>query len=131
MNKTKNAVLGAFALLSLVSLAPTVTLAGGSVGFEDQAVPLLRREPELLRFVRDSLEVARVGGAVRLGKDFGERVGERITPFTFEARPKGSDGPYTLLLIINSPEGLSGGNSTNTVSIEIRPLPKTESKGPR
>jgi hypothetical protein len=105
----------------IILILGTRALAGGSISFEENAVPLLRTEPELLRFVRQSLDVARVGDGVRLGRGFGDRQGSRVTPFTFEARPKGTNGPFTLLLIINSPDGMNN-NQLNRVSIEIRPI---------
>ena len=111
------------------ALFTSAVFAGGSVSFEERAIPLLRTQPALLRFVQQSLDVAPVGDAVRLGKQFGDRVGERITPFSFEARPKGADGPFTLLLIINSPEGMNN-NDAATVTIEIRPLPHPVPKHP-
>jgi len=95
--------------------------AEGSITFADDALPVLRREPELLKFVQQSLDVAPGGWGVRLGRDFGADVGKRIPPFSFEARPKGQKGPYTLLLVINDPETgmVSGDHSSTTVSIEI------------
>ena len=112
---------------SLNSLA--VLIAGGSVSFEEQAIPLLRTQPTLLQFVQQSLDVAAVGSGVRLGKDFGDNTGKRITPFRFEARPKGATGPYTLLLIVNSPEGMNN-NNANTVTIEIQQLRNPTPKRP-
>ncbi|MCX6847374.1 MAG: hypothetical protein NTY98_00480 [Verrucomicrobia bacterium] len=107
----------------------TQVFAGGSVGFEDQAVPLLKTQPALLQFVQQSLDVAPVGSGVRLGKEFGESTGKRITPFSFEARPKGAAGPFSLLLIVYSPEGVND-NNQGAVTIEIRQLHNPSSKRP-
>ena len=117
------------ALLSISILFTSGVFAGGSVSFEERAVPLLRTQPTLLQFVQQSLDIAPVGVGVRLGKDFGDLVGKRITPFSFEARPKGATGPYTLLLIVNSPEGMND-NNANTVTIEIRQLHNPTPKRP-
>jgi len=127
LNRIKEAIRGNIPSLIafLILLASSFSaLAGGSVGYEERAIPLLRTQPDLLRFVQQSLDVAPVGWGVRLGRDFGDRVGERIPPFHFEARPKGHKGPYTLVLTINDPKtGLSPGDATSTiVTIEIHQL---------
>lgn len=111
------------AILATMALSVSIAFAGGSVSFEEAALPLLRTQPHLLRFIQQSLDVAPVGEGVRLGLNEGEQAGKRITPFQFEARPKGTNGPYTLILMIHSPEGMNITNS-DTVSIEIRPLQK-------
>ena len=98
--------------------------AGGSISFQDDAIPLLRRQPALLQFVQQTLDISPTGWGLRLGHDFGDRVGTRVPPFRFEARPKGQKGPYTLLLIINDPDtGFVDGKDTSTTSyLEIHPL---------
>jgi hypothetical protein len=116
-------------LFTISTLFTTRVFAGGSVSFEDQAVPLLKTQPSLLQFVQQSLDVAPVGVGIRLGKDFGDLAGKRITPFSFEARPKGAAGPFTLLLIVNSTEGMND-NNESAVTIEIRQLRNPSSKRP-
>ena len=126
MKSPKHSLLALFAILIL---STNVLIAGGSVSFEEQAIPLLQTQPTLLQFVQQTLDVAAVGSGVRLGKDFGDNIGKRITPFRFEARPKGATGPYTLLLIVNSLEGMNN-NNANTVTIEIQQLHNPTPKRP-
>jgi hypothetical protein len=90
------------------------------VAWESDALPLLKQHPELLAMIEKSLDVWPVGGGVRLGKDFGDDQGKRIPPFEFDARLKGSMGPYNLLLIIHDPSGVSDGGTKGTW-LEIRP----------
>jgi hypothetical protein len=126
MKRPRHSFLTLFAFFTLFTKG---LLAGGSVSFEEQAVPLLQTQPVLLQFVQRSLDVAPVGSAIRLGKDFGDNTGKRITPFSFEARPKGTTGPFTLLLIVNSTEGMND-NNESAVTIEIRQLRNPSSKRP-
>jgi hypothetical protein len=84
-----------------------------------------------MKMLESGLDVAPAGMGLRLGAHFGDEAGKRISPFTFEARPKGTSGPYTLLLTIYSPEGASNGEQeATTVWIDIKPLHPPTAKTP-
>lgn len=110
-------------LLSILLLTlPSLALAEGSATWGFHAAPLLKTRPDLLTVIETSLDVSPNGSGVRLGKDFEEKQGQRVPPFQFPARLKGSTGPYNLLLIIHGPEGISVDDASD-VRIEIRPQP--------
>jgi len=62
-----------------------ITLAGGSISWEDVKPQIAKSDPELVKIIERSFVVNRVGGGVRLGPQFGERQGERIAPYEFGA----------------------------------------------
>ncbi|MDE1171857.1 MAG: hypothetical protein PW734_11745 [Verrucomicrobium sp.] len=92
----------ALILLAAVLLAAAAPLRaeGGSVGFQEDAVPQLKKAPGLLDFVRKTLEVEDVGWAVNGGRTFTNRQGVPVLPYGFRAKPKGQHGAYTVLLVI-------------------------------
>ena len=92
---------------------------GGSVEWDFHALPILKKSPDLLKIITDSLDVAHTGGGVRLGKDAGEKEGSRVPPFEFPARLKGSSGPYTLILIIHD-TGTGAGKAETKPWIEVK-----------
>jgi hypothetical protein len=103
----------------LVLLTLSFTWAGGSVDWEFHAMPILRQHPELLSIIERTLDVAKTGDGLRLGKDSGQKQGKRIPPYEFPARPKGSSGDFNLILIIHDPSGMHQENDNQTW-IEIR-----------
>ncbi len=106
----------------LLLTLPSLALAAGSATWSFHATPILKARPELLTLIETSLDVSPHGEGVRLGKDFGEKQGQRVPPLKFPARLKGSTGPYNLLLIIHGPSDPSASESEQAW-IEIRPQP--------
>lgn len=98
-----------------------VGLAGGSVEWAADALPLLKSHPGLLKTTTSSFDVSKTGGGMRLGRDFGADQGKRIPPFEFEAKLKGSPGDFNLLLIIHDPSGASDEGDVDTW-FEVRSL---------
>ena len=60
-------------------------LAGGSISWDEVKLRIAKSDPELVKMIERSFIVNRTGGGVRLGPFFGERQGERIAPYQFEA----------------------------------------------
>ena len=60
-------------------------LAGGSISWDDVKSRISKSDPELAMVIEKSFIVAGSGSAVRLGRQFGERQGERIAPYEFGA----------------------------------------------
>ncbi len=60
-------------------------LAGGSIGWDAVKSNISKSDPDLVKVIERTFEVSPSGGGVRLGPQFGERQGERIAPFRFEA----------------------------------------------
>jgi hypothetical protein len=86
MRKTLLATL--FALLGNLPAAH----ADGSVTFAD-ADAFLKQAPEVRAYLMDTLCISAAGAAPRLSGEY-PLGGERIGPYTFQARPKGKpDGP--------------------------------------
>ena len=71
---------------------------GGSISWEDVRARISKSDPELVKVIEKTFEVNRSGGAVRLGRDFGERQGERIAPYEFGAKERKSAGPCVLVI---------------------------------
>jgi hypothetical protein len=111
-----------FVISILLAFSVQSASAGGSVDWDVHALPLLRKAPDLLRVIEQSLDVQRVGDGLRVGSDSsghstvpGLEVGTRIPPFEFAAHAKGTTGSYSLSLVIHSGEGRKG------TWIEIKP----------
>src|ERR687890_20247 len=86
-------------------LAAHRLFAGGSIGWADARSRIQRDDPDLVAWVEQTFDVREVGGAVRVGPQTGgtpavegAQVGDRLAPFEFPAKPKGSSGEYTLYL---------------------------------
>ena len=109
-------------LITLAVVLSTVfsAQAGGSVDWTQDALSLLKKNPKLALIIDKTLEVAQNGTAIRLGKNFGDEQGRRVSPYQFAARMKGSKGPYDLVLIIHDVSGLHEVDDEQTW-IEIRP----------
>jgi hypothetical protein len=90
-------------LLSLLSgmvitflAAPATAWADANPDFDDDAVPILRIQPNLVEYVKSHFEVKDTGMAKFPGDD-----DHRPTPpYIFRARPRGSNGPYNFRLLI-------------------------------
>jgi hypothetical protein len=86
----------ALSLVLGLAAAPLVARAAGRADFDDDAKPILRMQPGLVQYVETHFDVKDTGQAKYPGDD-DHRPGP---PYIFRARPRGSDGPYTLLLLI-------------------------------
>ncbi len=95
-------------LVILVSmfLGPLAT-AGGSLGWADACQRLERDCPKLLAVINQCFEVSPVGGALRLGPrsidviEGRAGVGDRVPPYEFDCKPKGTAGAYSLTIEIS------------------------------
>lgn len=72
-------------LIILTTLCVQSVMAGGSISWEDVKSKIAKSDPELVKVIENSFTVNQSGGGVRLGPHFGERQGERISPFEFGA----------------------------------------------
>jgi len=72
--------------------------AGGSIAWIDVRNRVRQSDPKLINRIEEVFSVNRVGGATRLGHQFGERVGERIPPYEFEAVRKSTGEFYRLVI---------------------------------
>jgi hypothetical protein len=83
--------------LSLALLAaPLAAWADANPSFSEDAKPILRMQPDLLRYVRTHFEVKEIGKAKYPGDDDHRPA----PPFIFRARPLGSEGPFNFHLLI-------------------------------
>ena len=64
--------------------------------FYDDAKPILRMQPGLLRYVQQNFEVRDTG----LARIPGDEARKPMPPFIFQARPKGTSGAYFITLLI-------------------------------
>ncbi|HUB66301.1 MAG TPA: hypothetical protein VL981_02300 [Candidatus Methylacidiphilales bacterium] len=87
-----------FTFLPLVLLlaVPAVAQADRDPDFDDDAKPILRLQPGLLKYVETNFEVKDTGIAKYPGGD--DRPPQ--PPFMFQARERGKAGPYHLVLLI-------------------------------
>ena len=76
--------------------APVLAWADAKPDFDDDAKPILRSQPGLLQYVESRFEVKDTGQAKYPGDDDHPPA----PPYIFRARPLGSHGPFTLLLLI-------------------------------
>lgn len=75
----------------------------GSGSFEPRDIkPLLNQRPALARAIEERLELATIGQAMRLGPSTPALAGYRVAPYQIEAKPKGEQGPFTLLLSVDA-----------------------------
>src|SRR5271156_2885626 len=84
------------ALILALFAAPLAAWADANPDFDDDAKPILKMQPGLLRYVESRFEVKDTGAAKYPGDD-DHPPGP---PYIFRARPIGSHGPYNLRLLI-------------------------------
>ncbi|MCE0521625.1 MAG: hypothetical protein LV480_01795 [Methylacidiphilales bacterium] len=84
------------ALILALIASPLAAWADANPNFDDDAKPILRTQPGLLKYVKSRYEVKDTGVAKYPGDD-DHRPGP---PYIFSARPLGSHGPYNLRLLI-------------------------------
>tara|TARA_R110002096_G_scaffold100173_5_gene221979 strand:- start:11758 stop:12711 length:954 start_codon:yes stop_codon:yes gene_type:complete len=82
-------------------MLPQITSAGGSVSWDD-VVPLLSQNRKLQSFVEMTFDVVPAGTATRLGKQFENLDGQRVAPYVFSAKPRGSGDGYPFNLVIDA-----------------------------
>lgn len=93
--KHRFSFLSSAAVFALVA-APLAAWADANPDFDDDATPILRMQPDLLRYVRSTFEVKHTG----IAKFPGDDDHPPQPPFIFRARPLGSSGPFNLRLMI-------------------------------
>ena len=111
-------------LLSGLALFFTLLLpagAGVSVSLQEDADPFLRKDPALFDIVHKCFEIEYVGWAPNNGQSFTNSTGgPHVLPYGFRAKPKGQDGPYTVLVLIEqNPVG-------DGVHLTVTPLNKVD-----
>lgn len=74
-----------FYVLISIAAATGISLAGGSIGWVDVKAEIAKTDKELVMIIEREFDVNPSGGGVRLGAHFGDRQGERISPFRFGA----------------------------------------------
>jgi hypothetical protein len=84
------------ALAMTLLAAPVAAWADANPDFDDDAKPILGRQPGLVQYVESRYEVKDTGTAKFPGDD--DRRPQ--PPFIFRARPAGSHGPYNFRLLI-------------------------------
>lgn len=94
------------AIFTSLIMAPFAS-AGGSLSWVEVTHRLTKECPKLLVVINECFEVRPVGGALRLGPrsiDVMEGragVGDRVPPYEFDCKPKGSDDSYPLTIEIS------------------------------
>jgi hypothetical protein len=77
-------------------VAPLAAWADANPDFDDDAKPILQVQPHLIQEVESRYEVKDSGVAKYPGDD----DHRALPPYIFEARPRGSNGPFNLRLLI-------------------------------
>jgi hypothetical protein len=90
------------ALLVLAAFVPATVRAGSSVGFIEDAVPFLKKDPSLLELITKTLDIEDIGWAREGGRTFNKPEGDRTLPYGFRAKPKNQPGPYTILVLVEA-----------------------------
>jgi hypothetical protein len=93
----KHGVISFFsALIVAFFAAPLAAWADARPDFDDDAKPILRVQPHLIQEVESRYEVKDSGTAKYPGDD----DHRAMPPYIFDARPRGSNGPFNLRLLI-------------------------------
>ena len=88
----------ALIVFGLICLSP-MARAGGSIGWDDVRARIVKTDPDLIKIIDTTFDVNKSGGGVRLGNQFGDRVGERIPPYDFDAVRKSTGEKYHLEIL--------------------------------
>ena len=98
--------------------------AGGSIGWEEVRARIGRDDPKLLAWVEQTFDIRHVGGATRVGRQAdgtatvaGAEVGDRLPPFEFPAKPKGSAGEYSLYVTFDYGEREKAGKPSWQITV--------------
>jgi hypothetical protein len=103
MFKKARNILLFFALGLLVGLPGPVAQAGGSFSFEQDLLPILRRQPVIAKWLTGSLDFDQTGDAMRIGQNVMPQFGgRRVGPYVIAAKPKGVPGPFTLEVTVET-----------------------------
>jgi len=62
-----------------------LALGGGSLPWDAVKAQIVKTDPELIKIIEATFIVSPQGGGVRMGPQFGDRHGDIIAPFRFEA----------------------------------------------
>jgi len=92
----KHGLILSSALLAALLAAPMSAWADANPDFDDDARPILSRQPGLLQYVESRFEVKDTGTAKYPGDDDHRPA----PPYIFRARPVGSHGAFNLRLLI-------------------------------
>ena len=76
----------------------SIAHAGGSIGWDDVKARISKSDSEIIKVIETNFTVNKSGGALRLGHQFGERVGERIPPYDFDTICKATGEKYRLVI---------------------------------
>lgn len=122
-------------ILLLAVLLPNVAVAGGSFRVDTELDPILKQVPDIKRYLFKSLDIHWTGSAGRIGQSVNPRFGgRRIGPYRVAAKPKGTEGDFTLELIVHTKRILTDAEGEPTdlanaeqireefVCVEIKPL---------
>ena len=86
-------------------------IAGGSIAWTDVSQRLTKDCPGLLSVINKCFDIERSGGAFRLGPrssdvtDGRAGIGNRVPPYEFNCKVKGTEGPYNLKIEISDWDG--------------------------
>jgi hypothetical protein len=91
---------------------------GGSIAWEQAHAEISKDDPFLASFIAAHFDVAPAGAALLARSDpwgkslvRGYKVGDRLAPYDFNAKPKGAAGEYNLHLSFE-PLSFDGGETT-------------------
>jgi len=77
--------------------------ADGTLDFVQGVQPLLMQRPYFARFLLDTFDFDQSAQAVTVGRDVNPVLaGQRIGPYTVFAKKKGTSGPYTIAVVIDT-----------------------------
>ena len=77
--------------------------AGGSFSVDIEFAPIKEQVPGLWQSLATSFELAKSGSANMIGNNVNERLGHRrVGPYCLPGKPKGQEGPDTLLFCFNT-----------------------------
>ena len=75
-----------------------VALGGGSLPWDAVKAQIVKTDPELIKIIEATFIVSPLGGGVRMGPHFGDRHGDIISPFRFEAVNRKSKEKIVLVI---------------------------------
>jgi hypothetical protein len=114
-----------FLTLWLSSLA-SLTLAGGSVS-QAELEPILGKLAPAWEALKVAYEISEIGSGLRIGSQVNEHLGGmRVLPFSFQARPKGGAGEFTIIITITGDNVFTNSEGKivelpDAVACELRP----------
>jgi hypothetical protein len=104
MNANPPCFLRSVALVFFALLGATAH-AEGSVGFQEDIVPILKTKPVFMKFILDTFQIKHRGNGwgIRIGNEAMPHLGGvRIGPYTFDATWHGPDGDTPITLVVNT-----------------------------